>query len=174
MYAWLRPQNAIPVHGEDRHLREHARMAREEWGAQSIAPHNGDVIVFDAKEGPKRLGRVSTGRIGLDGKRLVPIDGAIVSEREKLADGGLISIAMTLDKKGRVDDAEVGAFGLQEAQHREAFISEIEALVRRSVDHLASKQKEDVGRLRQSLVKEISGHCYGTYGKRPVIMMHIL
>lgn len=173
MYAWLRPKNAIPVHGEDRHLREHARMAIE-WGAKSIAPHNGDVIVFDAQDGPQRLGRVPTGRIGLDGKRLVPLDGAIVGEREKLASGGLISVAITLTAKGRVDDVEVGVFGLQEAQHREAFTSEIQALVRRCVDHLASKYKDDSSNLRQSLVKEISGHCYGTYGKRPVIMAHIL
>ena len=172
MYDWIKPKNAVPVHGEDRHLVEHARMAKI-WGAQSIAPRNGDVILFDEHDGPSRVGRVHTGRLGLDGKRLIPLEGTILTEREKLASGGLVSVAILLDEGSRVEAIDITLFGLHESHGKDAFVDDLSAVVRRFVDHLPSQQKEDESRLRQSLMKEISSHCYGTLGKRPVIMVHV-
>src|SRR3546814_6128899 len=44
MYGWLRPKIVIPVHGEMRHMVEHARFALEQGVPQTVVPKNGSVI----------------------------------------------------------------------------------------------------------------------------------
>ena len=44
MYQWARPRIAVPVHGERRHILEHARLAKELQVSETIAPNNGDLM----------------------------------------------------------------------------------------------------------------------------------
>ena len=44
MYAWARPQIAVPTHGERRHLLEHAALARDLQVGQTVTPRNGDIV----------------------------------------------------------------------------------------------------------------------------------
>ena len=75
MYQLSRPKLAIPVHGELRHLREHARLALECQVPAAIAAENGAMIRLGPGK-PKITGAVPTGRLTADGTRLGPRDGA--------------------------------------------------------------------------------------------------
>ena len=44
MYAWMRPAIAIPMHGEARHLQEHAKLAREAGAKETFVMLDGEVI----------------------------------------------------------------------------------------------------------------------------------
>ena len=67
MYQLVRPQIAIPVHGEARHITEHAALAKECQVPQALVAENGDVIRL--APGPAEIvAEVPSGRLGLDGK----------------------------------------------------------------------------------------------------------
>ena len=60
MYKWLQPKIAVPVHGEHRHLREHARLALRSAVQHTIVPENGDLILL-APGTPQVVDRVQSG-----------------------------------------------------------------------------------------------------------------
>ena len=63
MYGWVKPLISIPVHGERRHLLEHAKLATGEFGIKyALAPHNGEMISL-SKKGPKIIDIVPNGRL---------------------------------------------------------------------------------------------------------------
>ena len=93
MYEWVRPQIVVPVHGEARHLAEHARLALRHGVPQAVVQKNGDVIRLAPGE-PKKIDEVRVGRLVLDGDVILPADGATVNERRRIGFGGLITVAV--------------------------------------------------------------------------------
>src|SRR5207248_9517899 len=91
MYKWVRPKIVVPVHGEARHLAEHARLALGHGIAQAVVQKNGDVIRLAPGE-PKKVDEVRVGRLVLDGDVILPADGATVNERRRIGYGGPITV----------------------------------------------------------------------------------
>ena len=57
MYEWIRPQIAIPAHGEAMHLAAHAKFARERGVSHVLTPHNGDAVLLSPRPtGHRRSG----------------------------------------------------------------------------------------------------------------------
>src|SRR3546814_1948708 len=66
MYAWIRPEIIVPVHGEMRHMAEHARFAKTCQVPHGIVQKNGDLVRL-APNGPEKIGEERVGRLILDG-----------------------------------------------------------------------------------------------------------
>ena len=73
MYDWIRPELAVPVHGEARHLLEHAQFALDNGAQRSVVVRNGDVLRLQPGGG-EIIDRVPAGRLALDGRKLVAED----------------------------------------------------------------------------------------------------
>ena len=100
MYQWIRPEIIVPVHGEMRHMAEHARFARAHGVPHGIVQKNGDLVRL-APDGPEKLGEERVGRLILDGDVILAADGTTMNERRKIASfGGLISVALALERRG--------------------------------------------------------------------------
>jgi len=101
MYGWIRPRIAVPVHGERRHMEEHARLARS-WGVpHAIVPTNGTAIRLAPGE-PQVIGHEPHGRLVLDGDVILPADGATINARRKMAHSGLMVVTLVIDRRGRL------------------------------------------------------------------------
>jgi ribonuclease J len=124
MYGWIRPQIAVPVHGERRHMEEHARLAKG-WGVpQAIVPVNGACIRL-APGKPQVLSHEPHGRLVLDGDVILPADGATINMRRKLAHSGLMLVTMVVEQSGRLAaDPRVIARGVPVEEDEEAFLAE--------------------------------------------------
>jgi ribonuclease J len=101
MYAWLKPKLAIPVHGELRHMSEHARLAREVQVPQAIVVCNGQMVRL-APGTPAIVDEAPAGRLHLDGDVLVHEEEGFARSRRALSFAGFIGITLVLDRKGRV------------------------------------------------------------------------
>ena len=93
------PQVSIPVHGEARHLAEHAELARACQVPQAVVAENGTLISLSA-EGAEVLGHVPSGRLLLDGNRLIPADSPVVRGRQKLVYNGVALLSLVVDETG--------------------------------------------------------------------------
>ena len=100
MYRALRPNFVIPVHGEARHMAAHAELARE-MGLGAARVLNGDVMRL-LPESVEIIAKVQAGRLGLSGSSLVSLNSRELAERRPLADAGLMTVTVVLDKKARL------------------------------------------------------------------------
>jgi ribonuclease J len=124
MYKWVRPQIVVPVHGESRHLAEHARLALASGVPETIVQKNGDVIRL-APGAPKKLDEVRVGQLVLDGDVILPADGATVTERRRMGFGGLITVALPVGSDGRLAGSPlVRPFGVPVEDDRDDFIAD--------------------------------------------------
>jgi ribonuclease J len=84
MYKWIKPQMLIPVHGERRHMAEQARFAIAQGVPRTLVQSNGDLVRI-APNGPEIIDHHRTGRLVLDGDRIIPADGG---RNERTAQAG--------------------------------------------------------------------------------------
>ena len=102
MYAWVRPEVAVPVHGEARHLAEHARFALDNGAQRSVVVRNGDLLrLHPGLE--EIIDRVPVGRLALDGRKLVTEDSGNLQMRRRLMFNGLIAVTVLLDAAGALE-----------------------------------------------------------------------
>jgi ribonuclease J len=101
MYSWLKPKLAIPVHGELRHMSEHARLARSLQVPNAIVALNGQMVRL-APGTPEIVDEAPAGRLHLDGDVLVHEEEGFAKSRRALSFAGFIGITLVLDRKGRV------------------------------------------------------------------------
>ncbi|HVM22240.1 MAG TPA: ribonuclease J [Sphingomicrobium sp.] len=124
MYKWVRPEIVVPVHGEARHLAEHARLALGHGVPHAVVQKNGDVIRLAPGE-PKKLSEVRVGQLVLDGDVILPADGATVNERRKMAYGGLITVSVPVGRDGALAGTPlVRPFGVPVEEDRDDFIAD--------------------------------------------------
>jgi ribonuclease J len=124
MYAWIRPTIAIPVHGERRHLAEHAKLALANGVQRALVPTNGNVIRL-APDGPKIIGNERVGRLVLDGDVILPADGTTMVQRRRMMHSGYVSATLVLNKAGKLAAApSIIVQGIPVEEDREDFIAE--------------------------------------------------
>jgi ribonuclease J len=124
MYQWTRPQMVIPVHGEPRHLNEHARFALANGVPGAIVQKNGDVIRLAPGE-PKKVAEARVGQLVLDGDIILPADGSTINERRRLGNSGLISVAVPVGRDGKLAGTPlVRPFGVPVEEDRDDFVAD--------------------------------------------------
>ena len=101
MFRWMRPEILVPVHGEPRHLAEHARWGLANGIPKAIKQENGDVIRL-APNGPKKIGNERVGRLVLDGDVILPADGTTINARRRISRDGMITVALPVAPGGRL------------------------------------------------------------------------
>ena len=99
MYQWVQPRISVPVHGEARHLLEHARYARTLQVPEAVVVENGDLLRL--APGPAEVvDHVHSGRLLLDGKRLLSTESEVIRARRRLMNNGVAFVTLVLDGDG--------------------------------------------------------------------------
>lgn len=171
MYAMVRPQIAIPTHGEPRHLHEHSKLARSLGVKETVEAHNGAIVWLESGEA-SIVGKVHAGYVAIDGISMIATDGDIIRTRRKLRDDGAIFATVVIDRDGElaasVSLSAPGIFDMKEDEEMFAHcIAEIEAAVT-SKKRMSDEQiREQVRLVLRKLIKN-------ELDKKPVIEVHVL
>ena len=166
MYAWTRPRIAVPVHGELRHMAEHARLAKSLQVPEALVPANGQL--YRLAPGPAELiDEVPSGRIFLDGRVLVAEGEGLTKTRRAMAYAGLIAITLVLDGKGRVcAEPAILIEGVPEPVHE---------AVRVAVDEMARKHKKgDAEHLSENVRRAARRAAQDAWGKKPITRVTVI
>ncbi|WP_049782055.1 ribonuclease J [Parvularcula bermudensis] len=175
MYGWVKPEAAIPVHGEPRHMREHARLAEELGVGRTLVPRNGDMIRL-APDGPVRIDQVPAGRLYLDGRILLPEDSRALKSRRRLAEEGVIVVSVAFDAKGRlVGGPAVTALGVPEEDNEgEPLLPLIEETLEALMASLPRPKMADDRELETHIRRAIRAILAPRWGKRGDILASII
>jgi ribonuclease J len=172
LYELVRPKYIVPTHGEWRHLSSQAALAQEA-GITSILLENGDVLQF-GPGAPEVVDSVPTGRLAVDGERIVPLKGGVLGARRRMLFNGVVMGSFAADASGRLlGPTRVSAPGLlDEADGRlrlevEAEFFELLADLPPSL-RIQDAAFTDAARagLRRIIGKR--------FGKRPIVEAHML
>jgi ribonuclease J len=164
MYSWIRPQIVVPVHGEDHHIVEQASLALEHNIPYVITPRNGDLIALTEK-GAELVDQVPSGRLALDGKRLIPYKGAIMHERHRMMSTGHALVTLIL--RGEVSFQQpptVLLMGVAEGEQLDTLTSHCVAAIEEAFlslpieDRKADEKVTDICRIA---TRRVLSHYYG-------------
>ncbi|TDB78597.1 MULTISPECIES: ribonuclease J [unclassified Micromonospora] len=165
-----RPSNLMPVHGEWRHLRAHARLGIESGVAPDrvVLCEDGDVV--DLVEGRARLvGHVKSRYVYVDGLAVGDVSESLLTERRILGDGGFIATTVVVDSvTGKVvAGPTVSAKGFSEDP--EAF-NPVIPLVTEALNRAASDGITDPHQLQQIVRRTVGRWVNDAYRRRPMIV----
>lgn len=171
MYSWIKPKISVPVHGERRHMEEHARLARE-WGVpDAIVPVNGSAIRLAPGE-PRVVSHEHAGRLVLDGDVILPADGITVHTRRKIGYAGYMIVTLVISKAGRLaTDPSVLAKGVPVEEDAEDFLAECG---RAAAGAFAKVGPRDERRLQDEVKVAVRRVARKWTGKKPLTDVQII
>jgi ribonuclease J len=176
MYQWARPRIAIPTHGERRHLLEHVNLARDMQVAEAVAPRNGDMVRL-APGRAEVVDEVPSGRLYVDAGVVTPENGQALRERRHAAHNGMLTVAVALDRKGRiVSGPQVRALGLPgdaDYELTEA-IDDLAGEAESALGKLSSEDKDDDRTVEQALSRALKRAAFRIWERRPVVETTVL
>lgn len=174
MYQWVRPRTAVPVHGEQRHQAAHARLAESCQVAERVIPANGDLIRL--APGPARVAaQVRSGRLALDGKRIVPLDAGLMRSRHRMVYNGAAVATLVMNAKGELLTApQIATMGLvDERLEHDALLDAVDA-VREAVAALPKGARLNDEQVRQAARIAVRKSFNASHGKKPVTEVHLI
>jgi ribonuclease J len=170
MYAWAKPRIAIPVHGERRHIKEHARFAVSLQVPEAVTPDNGDLVRL--APGPVEVvDQVPAGRLHVDGEVLTSDKAGGLWERKKMAWNGHLSVSLVI-AKGRVEDGPIiVARGFSETDGRPAdeSMEPIDEAADAALDGMSKNDLSDDDKIERILSKAVRRAAEVEFGKRPLV-----
>lgn len=176
MYAWARPQIAVPTHGERRHLMEHAAFARDLQVPQQVTPRNGDMVRL-APGRAEIIDEVHAGRLYVDAGVLTPENGDALRERRHAAFNGMLAVSVVLDERGRiVSGPQVRALGLptEDEDHLDEVLNELADEAERAMKRLKGDDGERDEDIEKAISRGVKKASQRIWGRRPVVETTVL
>lgn len=177
MYQWVRPRIAVPVHGEMRHLMEHAKLAKECQVPETVVAGNGEMVRL-APDPAEIVDQVVSGRLALDGSALVPMGSTVIRERRKILYEGAVVASLVMDDRGTLlADPQLTLYGLadedeEDDRYDELYDVTVEA-IEAAVEGLKAAKKRDDYAVYEVSRRAIRQVMKTLRGKKPVTDVHV-
>ena len=170
VYNVVKPRNAMPVHGEPRHLVANAGLARATGvpADRVIVAEDGDVIDL-ARGKARKVGQVDASFIFVDGATVGDISDSSLMDRRILGEEGFISIVAALDlrKHTLVSGPDLHARGFLDDPH---LFDEVTTQVRDALVDALDDGQDDVAQLRRAMRRVVGQWVSRVFRARPMIV----
>lgn len=177
MLNLTRPTFFVPIHGEYRHLRLHAQLAREVGvpEARTLVIEDGDILEFDG-DGARIAGRAPVGRIFVDGKGVGDVGDAVLRDRQRLAQEGVVVVVLAVDRHCRklVTEPQIAYSGFVHAQDSKALTDSMKTLVCSVLESASEEDLADLRLIEQRIKTAIKKQLQKEIERRPMILSVIV
>ena len=169
LHAIVKPQMLIPMHGEHRHLREHAKLA-EASGLQSALVVNGMMMDLTGNE-PRVAEYIETGRTYLDGAVQIGALDGVVRDRIRMALNGHVIVTLILDDEDELlGDPWCEIMGLPETgRSRAALVEVLEEDLSQFLNRANRKTLRDDAAIEEALRRIVRKTAQDEIGKKPEV-----
>lgn len=174
LYALLKPRIAIPMHGEDRHLLEHAELARSLNVPEVQIVRNGSLLRISP--GPAEIvDHVPTGKLAMDGGRLIRLDSSVMRSRARMIWNGSAVVTVVVDKKGRLlADPKVGAQGLLDPDTDARLLDDVVQAVAETIEDMTSSERKDDAQMSEAVRIAARRAFNDLLDKKPLTEVHLI
>lgn len=172
MLNLVKPRWFVPVHGERRHLSQHARLARDVGipAERIIVAEDGDVV--EIGETCKLGNRVPAGMTFVDGLGIGDVGEVVLRDRRKLSDDGIVIVTVSIDAHhGQVvAGPDIVNRGFVHEETSGEILEEAADRVMLALEGTSADEVVDPGVLEQTIRKVLSKYFWEVTKRRPVIV----
>jgi ribonuclease J len=177
IHTLVRPKHFIPVHGESRHLREHADLAFNLGQDRNsiVIPENGDVIEL-SRDGIRKNGTVVSGHVFIDGLGVGDVGKIVLRDRKLLSEDGIITVVVTMEKESGmvVSGPDIISRGFVYVKEAEVLMENARLVVREVLDECEEKRISDWNVLKTMIKDSLKSYLYEKTKRRPMILPIIM
>lgn len=175
LYNAVRPSNAMPVHGEWRHLRANKELAISTGVAREnvVLAQNG--VVVDLVDGhAKVVGQVPVGNLYVDGVTMGDVDADVLADRTEMSEGGLIAVTAVIDNRtGRpLERPKAQARGFSD--DTKELVADVEKQVDDIMYDLAGSGENNPYRMVQEVRRRVEKAINAKWRRSPMIVPTIV
>ena len=177
IYSLTQPKLSIPVHGEYKHLIAQAKIAKELGVSKEnlFIMRSGDVLTI--QEGEAKINdKVQSGTILVDGLGVGDVGNVVLRDRQKLADDGIIIVALALDGYTNqvVSGPDVVSRGFVYVKESEEILEEAKLIVDEAVFAAQNKGVTDWGKMKNVIKDSLGEYVWKKTKRRPMILPIIM
>jgi ribonuclease J len=177
MLRLTRPRYFVPVHGEYRHLMQHARLAEGEGlPAERVFLLEDGLGLEVGAGGARVLGPYPVERVYVDGKRAGDVGSVVLRDRQLLGEAGMVVVALTIDRQTGlvVAGPEIASRGLVYMREADELMAEVKDAVREALERREEPEvidRELIGATVRSATRRFINQ---RFGRKPVVLPLIL
>ena len=172
MHRLTKPKFFIPIHGEYRHLKMHAKLA-ESMGMPEkniFTMQNGKVLELTSRTA-KITGSVQSGSVLVDGLGVGDVGEIVLRDRRILSEDGLIIVVAAIDSDGnQMADLEIISRGFVYVRESEELIEEVKVLAKDALVKSVNRRGNNWTSMRNAIKDELNSFLYKKTKRRPMII----
>ncbi len=173
IYTLTQPKYAIPVHGEYKHLKAHAKLA-EQLGMDKeniFIMKSGDVLAL-GEDSAEIVGEVPVGAILVDGLGVGDVGNVVLRDRQKLAEDGIVIVVAVMDSYTNtlVSGPDIISRGFTYTKDNEDLMEEATAIAFEAMEKMQEKGVTDWGKIKGNLRDSLNEFFWKTTKRRPMIL----
>ncbi len=177
IHGLLKPRFFIPVHGEQRHLQAHSRLA------QSMGMDPKNIFISDigkvlelTKTTCKWGGTVPSGKILVDGTGVGDVGSVVLRDRKHLAQDGMLVVVVNISSEdGRViSGPDIITRGFVYVKESENLMEELRVIAAHAIDRCSQNGRSDWSVLKANIKNDLSGYLFKTTKRNPMILPVIM
>ena len=177
VHALCKPKFFIPVHGEQRHLQIHGKLAVQ----MGVAAKNvriaeiGSVIELSGKT-CKINGTVPAGKVFVDGTGVGDVGSVVLRDRKHLAQDGMIVVCVNLSSQDGsvVTGPDIITRGFIYVKESEELMEELKAVAMEAIERCGRKRVRDWTAIKTAIKNDLSGYLFKTTKRNPMILPVIM
>ncbi|MCM1990873.1 ribonuclease J [Oceanirhabdus seepicola] len=173
VHSLIKPKFFIPVHGEFRHLKQHAELAKG-LGMNNedvVICNNGDVIEISSDE-IKKTGTVNAGQIFVDGLGVGDVGNIVLRDRKHLSQDGILTVVVTMEKdSGKIiAGPDIITRGFVYVRESEDLIFEAKKRVKAVLKQCEQQNVKEWAVLKNTMKENLRGYLYEKTKRNPMIL----
>ena len=177
IHGLVKPSFFIPVHGEQRHLQIHSKLAQS-MGMSAKNVFIGDIgTVFEfTPKTCKVNGTVTAGKVFVDGTGVGDVGSVVLRDRKHLAQDGMIVVCVNLSSQDGsiLTGPDIITRGFIYVKESEDLMEELKEVATEAVERCGRKRSRDWATIKSAIKSDLSGYLYKHTKRNPMILPVIM
>jgi len=174
LHSLIKPKFFMPVHGEVRHLIQHAKLA-ESLGMPTenvFILENGDVLNISKKSASLEKQQVSAEAILVDGLGVGDVGNIVLRDRKMLSESGLLIVVAAIEKESRlvVSGPDIISRGFVYVREAEELIEGARQVALESLERCQEKNIKDWNTMKAQVRESLNAYIYENTKRTPIIL----
>ena len=174
LHSLIKPKYFMPVHGEYRHLIQHAKLA-ETLGMKKdniFVLSNGDILNVNQRKVSVERAQVEADAIFVDGLGVGDVGNIVLRDRKLLSEAGLIIVVAAIEKESRiiVSGPDVISRGFVYVRENESLMDEARKVAVEALEKCQKKNIKDWNNMKSQVRDSLSSYIYETTKRSPIIL----
>lgn len=173
IHSLIKPKYFVPVHGEYRHLKEHAELAKSLGMDEKniFLLDNGDVLELTGKKAVKAKS-VHTGTVYVDGSGVGDVGNIVLRDRKVLSQDGILTTVLAIDKEAKeiISGPDIISRGFVYVKDSNDLLNEATALIKNEVEHCLTNDIVDWYSIKSKIKSSLGQFLYTKTKRKPMII----